>query len=79
MAYAASLVDNTENIWWNNLLPNHAYLLQVMAQQGDFLWDYGLAWNITALTTHAPLPPTVYLLGSALLAMFWLRRRRTRA
>lgn len=79
LAYAASLVDNTENIWWNDLIPNHAYLLQVMANQGDFLWDYGLAWNINALTTHAPLPPTVYLLGSGLLAIFWLRRRRTRA
>ena len=79
LAYANSTVDNTENIWWNNLVPNHAYLLQVTAEQGDFLWDYGLAWNITALTTHAPLPPTVYLLGSGLLAIFWLRRRRTRA
>jgi hypothetical protein len=78
LAYAASLVDNTENIWFKDLIPNHAYLLQVMANQGDFLWDYGLAWNINALTTHAPLPPTVYLLGSGLLAIFWLRRRRTR-
>ena len=76
LAYANSIMDNTENIWWNDLMPNHAYLLQVTAEQSDFLWDYGLAWNITANTTHAPLPPTVYLLGSGLLAILWLKKRR---
>jgi hypothetical protein len=78
LAYANSTVDNTENIWWQNLVPNHAYLLKVMADanQTDFLWDYGLAWNITAATTHAPLPPTVYLLGSGLLAILLLKRRK---
>jgi hypothetical protein len=80
LAYATSLVDNTENIWWNALVPNHAYRLMVTAGQTDyFLWDYALAWNITALTTHAPLPPTVYLLGSGLIAIFWFRRKGTRS
>jgi hypothetical protein len=77
LAYARSAVDNTENIWWRDLIPNHSYLLKVIAEQQDnFLWDYGLAWNITAITTHAPLPPTVYLLASGLLAILWLKRRR---
>jgi len=76
LAYATSLVDNTENIWWTNLIANHDYLLQVTANQSDFLWDYGLAWNITGETTHAPLPSTVYLLGSGIVVIVFLRRKR---
>jgi hypothetical protein len=75
LAYATSAVDNTENIWWTNLTANHNYLLQVTAEQTNFRWDYGLAWNITAQTTHAPLPPTVYLLGSGIVAIVLLRRK----
>jgi len=67
LAYAASLVDNTENIWYTSLLAGHDYLLEVVSLGTDFLWDYGLSWNITAGTgtdTSTLLPSTVYLLGS---------------
>jgi hypothetical protein len=77
LPYANSLVDNTENIWWNSLIPDHDYMLQVQAEMtSDFLWDYGLAWNITADTTHAPLPATVYLLGSGIVAILMLKKRK---
>ena len=45
-------------------------------QYTDFLWDYSLAWDISATTTHAPVPPTVYLLGSGIVAMILLRRKK---
>jgi hypothetical protein len=75
VAYAASLVDNTENIW-TSLTAGHSYELEVMAlDSSNFLWDYALAWDITSTTTHAPLPGTLFLLGSGLVAVIILRRK----
>lgn len=44
---SASWVDNTENIW-TELTPGNEYALSVVLPktQDDFLWDYGLAWQI---------------------------------
>jgi hypothetical protein len=52
VAYSASTLDNTENIWFN-LLYGHSYRLDVVrgSGQSDFLWDYGLAWRVV------PEPP----------------------
>jgi hypothetical protein len=76
VAYATSLVDDTENIWYTSLRAGDSYLLEVGSLQAtNFLWDYGLAWDINATTTHAPLPPTVYLLGTGILALIFLRRK----
>ncbi len=45
---STSNIDNTENIW-TALNGGRNYLLQVIpkAGQGNFLWDYALAWHIT--------------------------------
>lgn len=76
VAYAASLVDNTENIWYTSLIAGDTYVLEVTALDStDFLWDYALAWDITATTTHAPLPATAFLLGSGLVAIVIFRRK----
>jgi len=76
VAYATSLVDDTENIWYTSLRAGDSYPLEVGSLQAtNFLWDYGLAWDINATTTHAPLPPTVYLLGTGILALIFLRRK----
>ena len=48
---SSSNIDNTENIW-TPLPAGKNYLLQVIPKsgQGNFLWDYALAWNIAADT-----------------------------
>jgi hypothetical protein len=76
VASADSPVDNTQNLW-TSLDSDQIYQLIVQVDPGqlDFLWDYGLAWNITAETGHAPVPPSIYLLATGLVAIFWLRRK----
>jgi len=48
-ASSASTLDNTETIW-QQLVYGHSYRLDVVrgSEQGDFLWDYGLAWRIVS-------------------------------
>jgi hypothetical protein len=60
-----SSVDNTQNIWQAALTPDHDYMLQVKAETaGNFLWDYGLAWDINAATAQADTVPPVRSSGS---------------
>jgi len=49
VASFASGLDNTESIW-QQLVYGHSYRLDVVrgSGQGDFLWDYGLAWRIVS-------------------------------
>jgi len=64
-ASSASTLDNTETIW-QQLVYGHSYRLDVVRGigQGDFLWDYGLAWRIVSeppLAGDANLDHTVNL------------------
>ena len=71
VAFANGTLDNTENLW-TSVDANHNYLLQVGALTGaDFLWDYGLAWDISTV----PVPGTVYLLGTGFLVLVGFRRK----
>lgn len=66
---SVGLSDNTENLWLS-VYADHNYLLQVQAlTSGDFLWDYGLAWDLV------PVPGTVYLLGTGFLVLVGFRRK----
>ena len=58
LAYANSIMDNTENIWWNDLMPNHAYLLQVTA--GAKRFPLGLRPGLEYYGEHHPRPSTSY-------------------
>ncbi|HUU31791.1 MAG TPA: dockerin type I domain-containing protein [Phycisphaerae bacterium] len=53
-ASSTSTLDNTETIW-KKLVDGHSYRLDVVrgSGQGDFLWDYGLAWR---MVPEPPLP-----------------------
>jgi hypothetical protein len=76
LASSTSAVDNTENIYLTNLPGSHDYLLMVAMGDGqaDFLWDYGLAWDIS----EVPLPAAWLLFGSGLLALGCFRAGRRR-
>jgi len=64
VSHYASTVDNTQNIW-TNLTAGHDYRLQVKAETpGNFLWDYALAWNISATTGNTDATPPVITGGS---------------
>jgi len=74
LGLANSSLDNTENLW-TSLDAFRDYLLQVSLAGGQdaFLWDYGLAWDISA---PVPLPATVWLLAAGILTLAgWSRRR----
>lgn len=76
VATSASLIDNTQNLWLS-LIAGHDYTLQVFSlESGDFNRGYALAWHIAA--TPVPLPAAVWLMGSAVLTMVSLSRRRSR-
>jgi len=70
IASSTSTLDNTENIW-QKLVDGHDYRLDVVrgSGQGDFLWDYGLAWRVV------PEPATLMLLAFGALAIVARRRR----
>ena len=74
LSSSESLIDNTENLWIS-LNANTDYALQVKlgAGQADFNWDYGLAWRATAV----PVPAAVWLFGSALGLLGWMKWRKT--
>jgi len=73
VASSTSTLDNTENIW-KKLVDGHSYRLDVVrgSGQGDFLWDYGLAWRVV------PEPASAFLFLAGVAVPMLLRRRRRR-
>lgn len=81
IAKSESMLDNTQNIHWQNLIAGHEYQLLVssLEQTNSFNWDYALAWNRTVNATPVPLPAAFWLFGSALAGLVGYQRKQVTA
>ncbi|NOQ77741.1 MAG: hypothetical protein GQ475_08145 [Methylococcaceae bacterium] len=70
LASSMSDIDNTENLWYF-LESGRDYRLQVQVADGSvFNWDYGLAWQVSAV----PVPAAAWFFISGLLGLFGAKR-----
>lgn len=72
VASSASLLDNTENIYFHLLAGNRYELRVTTADAQQFLLDYALAWRMAPV----PLPPAVWLFASGVAGLLRLSLRR---
>ncbi len=81
IAKSESMLDNTQNIHWQNLIAGHEYQLLVssLEETNSFNWDYALAWNRTVNSTPVPLPAAFWLFGSALAGLVGYQRKQIAA
>lgn len=80
VATSESAIDNTENIWFT-LEEGKAYQLRVLrgTGQGNFNWDYGLAWHRgPAPPLAVPLPILMLPMAGLLLGLIALRHKARR-
>lgn len=78
VAESISEIDNTQNIYWTNLVAGHEYELLISSLEGAnnlFTWDYALAWNRSINPTTVPIPAAFWLFGSALVSLLGVRRK----
>ena len=72
-----SLIDNTQNIFWQALIGGHDYELRVSPLGSTpFEWDYALAWHRSINTAPVPVPAAFWLFGSAFALFFGWQRQR---
>jgi hypothetical protein len=78
VATSASLLDNTENLFFNLLLGNRYEMRVTTNEASNFSSDYALAWRMDAAPAPVPLPAPAWLFGSGVAGLAaWVRRRRT--
>jgi hypothetical protein len=76
VATSASLLDNTENLYFNLLLGNRYEIRVTTNESTNFSWDYALAWRMDAAPAPVPVPAAAWLFGSGLAGLAaWARRR----
>lgn len=76
VASSTSLLDNTENLYFNLLLGNRYEMRVTTNESTNFSWDYALAWRMDAATAPVPVPAATWLFGSGLAGLIGLARRR---
>lgn len=72
VATSASLIDNTENLYFKLLL-GHRYEMRVTTNEST-PWDYALAWRIDANAAPVPIPPTAWLFVTGALGLLLATR-----
>lgn len=78
VASSTSLVDNTQNLFWKDLVGGHQYQLQVSSlESGHLSGDYALAWQRSVSATPVPIPAAFWLFGSAIATLTGWQRRKT--
>lgn len=71
VASSTSLLDNTENLYFNLLLGNRYEMRVTTNESTNFSWDYALAWRMDA--APVPVPATAWLFATGTLVLFRLR------
>lgn len=70
VASSTSLLDNTENLYFNLLLGNRYEMRVTTNEATNFSWDYALAWRMDAAPAPVPLPAAAWLFATGTLVLF---------
>lgn len=66
---SSSLLDNTENLYFNLLSGNRYEMRVTMNEATNFSWDYALAWRMDTAPARSPFPPQPGSSAAAWLAL----------
>jgi hypothetical protein len=75
VATSASLLDNTENLYFDLILGNRYEMRVTTNEASNFFWDYALAWRMDAAPAPVPVPAAAWLFGSGIAGLIGLARR----
>ncbi len=77
IANSSSLLDNTQNIYTDQLIGGHNYQIVADTLESNlFNWDYALAWNRSISTSPVPLPAAFWLFAFALVGLSKFHRKQ---
>lgn len=79
VASSTSLLDNTENLYFNLLLGNRYEMRVTTNESTNFSWDYALAWRMDGTPAPVPVPAAGWLFASGVIGLIGMARRRRAA
>ncbi len=77
VATSASLLDNTENIYFKALVDTRYELRVTTKEPTDFSWDYAVAWRLDGGPSPVPVPPAAWLFTTGIIGLLALARRQS--